>query len=270
MLRLKGICTTTEDFTEQSKALTKETLKTFTIERAHLQNQKNQAASSKIPLILTYTRTLADIKRAVNKHWDILRIKRDFEWVFTELLITAFRWNRNLQDIVGKKTIVNNRKQLCENIDQNGYPKPCNSKLNNLCCTQVQSTNIFRSTVTHNTFKIYNKLNCKSKYLIYVMECVLCNKQYTGKSETSFNLRLSDYWKDLNKQNSLQAVQHFWLSARNFNKHAKFTLIERLNDTNLDKELLKYRLRKREDFWIIKLKILQPHGFNAELNFPNP
>ena len=57
-----------EDFTEQSKALTKETLKTFTIERAHLQNQKNQAASSKIPLILTYTRTLADLKRAVNKH----------------------------------------------------------------------------------------------------------------------------------------------------------------------------------------------------------
>ena len=46
------------------------------------------------------------------------------------------------------------------------------------------------------------------------MECVLCNKQYTGKSETAFDLK--------------------------------------------------------SDFWIIKLKILQPHGFNAELNFPNP
>ena len=56
----------------------------------------------------------------------------------------------------------------------------------------------------------------------------------------------------------------------NFNKHAKFTLIELFSDKNIDKELLKYRLKKGEDFWIIKLKTLQPHGFNAELNFPNP
>ena len=56
----------------------------------------------------------------------------------------------------------------------------------------------------------------------------------------------------------------------NLNKHAKFTLIEQLNDTNIDKELLKHRLKNREDVWIIKLKTLQPHGFNAELDFPSP
>ena len=54
-LRLKRICTTKEDFSEQSKAVTKrlvergynvneiqqQILKTFTIERAHLLNQNN-------------------------------------------------------------------------------------------------------------------------------------------------------------------------------------------------------------------------------------
>ena len=102
------------------------------------------------------------------------------------------------------------------------------------------------------------------------MKCVLCNKQYTSKSETAFNLRLNNHRKEVNKQNSLQADQHFRLSGNNFNKHEKFTLIEQLNDTNIDKELLRSRLKKREDFWIIKLKTLQPHGFNAERNFPNP
>ena len=67
------------------------------------------------------------------------------------------------------------------------------------------------------------------------MECVLWNKQYTGKPETTFNLR----------QNLLQAKQHFRLPGHNFNKHAKFTLIEQLNDTSIDKELLKYRIKKR-------------------------
>ena len=89
---------------------------------------------------------------------------------------------------------------------------------------------------------------------------MLYNKQYTGKSETAFNLRLN--------KNLLQADQQFRLPGHNSNKHSKFTLIEQLNDTNIDKQLLKHRLKKREDFWIIKLKTLLPHGFNAELNFP--
>ena len=101
------------------------------------------------------------------------------------------------------------------------------------------------------------------------MECVLYNKQYTDKSETTFNLRLNDHPKDVNKRNSLQPDQHFRLPGNNFNIHKKFTLIEQLNDTNIGKELLNYRLKKREEFWIIKLKTLQPHGFNAELNLPN-
>ena len=41
------------------------------------------------------------------------------------------------------------------------------------------------------------------------MECVLYNKQYTGKCETTFNLRLNNHRKDVNKRNSLQADQQF-------------------------------------------------------------
>ena len=222
-LRLKRICTTVEDFTEQSKALTKRLIKigydeneikqqiskTFTTEGAHLLNQKKQATSNRIPLILTYNGTLPDIERAVNKLWDILKINRDFEQVFAELPIIAVRRNRNLQDILGKKTIINNRKQLRQSTNQNGYSKPCNSKSNNLCCTHVQSTSTFRSTVTFKTFKIYNKFNCRSKYPIYLKECVLCDKQYTGKPETAFNLRLNNHRKDVNQRNSLQADQQF-------------------------------------------------------------
>ena len=60
-------------------------------ERAHLLNQKNQATSNRITLILPRNHALQDIKRAVNKHWNILKIKRDFEEVFTEPYIIAFR-----------------------------------------------------------------------------------------------------------------------------------------------------------------------------------
>ena len=41
------------------------------------------------------------------------------------------------------------------------------------------------------------------------MECVLFNKQYTGISETTFNLRLNNHQEDVNKRNSHQADQRF-------------------------------------------------------------
>ena len=52
--------------------------------------------------------------------------------------------------------------------------------------------------------------------------CVM-QKQYTGKSETVFNLRLNNYRKDVNKRKLLQADQHFQLTGHNFDKHAIFT-----------------------------------------------
>ena len=82
---------------------------------------------------------------------------------------------------------------------RNGHSVPWSSKSNNLCCTQVQSTNIFNMKVTSKMFNICNKLNCKRKCLTYLIECMLFNKQNTGKSETWFNLRLNKHWKVIHK-----------------------------------------------------------------------
>ena len=56
-------------------------------------------------------------------------------------------------------------------------------------------------------------------------------------------LRLNNHQKDVDKLNSLQADQHFQLPGHNFNKHAEFTIIKQLNDTNIDKELLRHRVK---------------------------
>ena len=50
-------------------------------------------------------------------------------------------------------------------------------------------------------------------------------------------------------------------------KHAKFTLIEQLTEiSNESKDTIRLRLKRREDFWIIKLEIFAPKGLNQELN----
>ena len=101
------------------------------------------------------------------------------------------------------------------------------------------------------------------------MECKIFRIQYIGKSETEINIRLNNHRRDVNKQNAPQTDRHFKLPNYNFNQYARFTLIEQLANVSIDKGLATLRLKKREDFWMQKIKTLTPCGLNAELNFLN-
>ena len=41
------------------------------------------------------------------------------------------------------------------------------------------------------------------------MECIFCNKQYVGKVETSFNIRLNNHRKNVKKVDAIMACKHF-------------------------------------------------------------
>ena len=139
------------------------------------------------------------MKEAVRKHWNILQINNEFKNVFPEPPIMCFRRKKNMKDFIWTKTVVNNKTHKAILSNRKGYSIPCHLKSENLCCKQVKYTNTFSSTVTKRTFNIYNKLNYKSSCLIYLMEYTLCKGQYTGKSETTFNIRLKNRRKDVHK-----------------------------------------------------------------------
>ena len=116
-------------------------------------------------------------------------------------------------------------------------------------------------------FKISHKVKCKIEYVIYLMECTLCNKQYNrkttiGKAETAFNIRLNNHRKDKKNTNIILACRHFQQQGHNFNSHAKFIIIDKLFNTASSKEISRERLIQRENFWIQKLKALVPYGLN--------
>ena len=81
------------------------------------------------------------------------------------------------------------------------------------------------------TFKPLHKLNCKSSFVFYLMECILCKIKYAGKAETPFNIRLNNRRKvaNVNNPKAILASIHFKHSGHNFNKSVKFTLIEQIN-----------------------------------------
>ena len=116
------------------------------------------------------------------------------------------------------------------------------------------------------TYQILHQRNCKSSYIIYLSERLKCHLQYVGKSETEFNIRLNSHRIDNTKKDSTPASNHFNIEGHNLNIQDKYTLIEKLNQTNMDNLTLRQRLKIRKNFWILKLETLHSKGLNRELN----
>ena len=111
------------------------------------------------------------------KHCHLLHINLNFGEIFQSPPILAFRQNKNFRDITGTKLIENGKvKRKFMNKIQ-GKCTPCLARNRSLCCKQVVHTTTFRSNQTNRIFQIYHNLNCKSKYVIYLLECTKCKKQ---------------------------------------------------------------------------------------------
>ena len=179
----------------------------------------------------------------------------------------AYRRNQNLGDILGQKTLLNNRVVRKGDIsNQIGCCHPCLTRSDNLCCKQIRQTSTFQSRKTKKKYKIFHKVSCKSKFIIYLLECTRCRIQYVGKSEWPMNIRLNKHRNDVFREDAIHVCKHFKEPGHQFNKDAKITIIEELKKKDRSLKTMRKILEQREDFWILKLKTLQPDGFNMELN----
>ena len=286
-LRLKRICSDSNEFKKHSEILTKnfkargykDDLINKQIEKANSVPRETtlelttKKTSNRIPLVTTFNDTLPPLAGIIKNRWNIVQLKPELKDIFQAPGIIAYRRPQNLKEIVGSNTILNNKvfrkKPKSRTVK---YCQPCNAK-NNLCCNHLQSTNSFTSSVTKTTYKIFHESNCKSRNVIYLLECIRCKLQYVGKSEWPFNIRLNNYRhriKSTDYNKLLPVEQHFRSTNHNFTTDAKFTIIERIekNIDNKENNSLTTILESHEDNWILRLKTLSPNGLNGKLNHP--
>ena len=171
---------------------------------------------------------MPNISNIVRKHWNILNISRTLQGLFQEEPSTDFKRHRKLKKLIGSNCIENGKIKRAKNTFTIGKCSPCSLKTGNLCCSQLTSTTTFIRQQTKKKFKVYHKVNCKSEYVIYLMECTLCNKQYVEKAETGFNINLNNHRNNTKNAKAILACRHFQEQGHNFNSHAKFEIIEKL------------------------------------------
>ena len=265
-LPIKTICSTTSEFNKNCDIITKrfkergclknlvneQVDKVKNIKREQLLSSNKRIIQNHIPVVIDYNRHLPIISNIITKNWNILQISPTLQKVFDKKLMITYKRNKNLGELIKEHTLQGGKFFKTHLQTSNGKSKLCNTtKKSSLCCTQVVNAKTSESYQTKRTFKIFHRLNCKSSFVIYLMECTLCRIQYVGKAETPFSIRLNNHRKDANGNNpkASPASIHFKQPGHSFNKHARFTLIEQINNTiNTDIDTIKIRLRGREDF----------------------
>ena len=114
-------------------------------------------------------------------------INESLKVIFNCQWVTAFRQNKGVD--IGRQ-ILKLRPGKCF---------LCLKILRSLCCKQVRETAATKSQQTNIIYKIFHNVNSASRYVIYLMEDILWNKQNVGKAGISFNIRLNNHSKDVKK-----------------------------------------------------------------------
>ena len=174
--------------------------------------------------------------------------------------VTAFKCNKSLKELIGSNKIKNNiLNKINKRILKPGKCSLCFGNARTLCWNQVTTTSTFKSQQTQKAYKIFHQVYSSSTYVI---------KQDVGKTETNFNMQPNNHRNDVKNTylKTTLACKHFQEKNHNFNKHAKFLIIDKLTNTKRPNQFLWQCLIQRENFSIQTLDTIYPKGLNQELS----
>ena len=123
ILRVKRICSEAWEFLQNCKKMLdkfsergypKITIqeafgKSTTFQRENLLKNRKKKGPNRLPLVVTYNRTLPNLGAIINKHWNILQIDPKMKEKFSDRPNLAYRRCKNLRDIIGSNKFSNNK-----------------------------------------------------------------------------------------------------------------------------------------------------------------
>ena len=94
--------------------------------------------------------------------------------------------------------------------------------------------------------------------MVYVIECIKCNKQYVGETENALHIRMNGHRSDIKHRRLEKPVAAHFNSEGHSLQDLSIFVIEQIH-----REEASYR-RAKESYWIQTLRSLAPEGLNLD------
>lgn len=117
--------------------------KTFNKNRKDLLKQ-NKTLNFKNPIILIHNYTLPNVKKAVKKDWDVLKINNKFKDIFAEPPLMSFHINKKLERFFFEENNCHKKAYKAKTANKKEYSKLCYSKTKKYVLNKSTNKHIFK------------------------------------------------------------------------------------------------------------------------------
>jgi hypothetical protein len=213
-------------------------------ERVQTPKQNTENKDNTIMFITQFHPGLGNLKEIWDRNIKILLQHPDTTFLANTRFMQAYRRPTNIKDILVKTDLTRHKRTPgCH---------PC-CKPRCLTCRLIKKGTTFVSNIKQNEYKIKGSFNCQSNYVIYLISCSKCEKQYVGQTSTTLNSRMIAHRYDIKHQLDKPVAKHFT------SVHTPNDLTVQVIDV-APRDVTSRHLR--ETSWIRQLVTLEPHGLN--------
>jgi hypothetical protein len=260
-VRIRRICQKEEDYERNRKELKmqlrkrgysgrvieEQLAKVDLLKREDLLQYKSKKAekTERVPLVLTYSNLLPDIRDIAKKHMKILHKSERMQQIFAEPPLVAFRRDRNLEDVLVHGKL-------------NRVLKVTEAKCEQCKVCDIISTAPISDTDDKDSYKVVGDQTCKVMNVVYVLRCSKCRKPvYVGETERELRERIGEHMADIRLCRDKAVGNHFNEDGHDIS-HLTVSVIEKIFDSSRSFRQIK------EKGWIRKLKTKMPAGLNTK------
>lgn len=218
---------------------------------------KDTPISTCANFITTYSNSHKAVHNVLRKYWYILQRDPYLKTFIPKDPRMIYRRPQTLKSILAPSKL--RRHGSKEPIEINKGIFRCD-RARCLCCREIaHKATMFTSTQTGESFNIEGRLTCQTSFLIYLIQC-MCGKQYVGRTTQKLHNRINRHRANIKKKFQLHG-----LSRHCANEHPECTrpyIVYPIDQIKASVQDRFGRLKKREIYWMYRLKTLQPLGLN--------
>ena len=204
---------------------------------------------NKVRLIFTYNQNNPPIQKWIRQSRKFLDRNEKAKELGKNIQI-AYKQPRNIKKLVGGPSKSGGR-----GSEMDPGCKKCTKKCH--ACKVLKEGQTFRSTNTKKIYKIKQKVDCQSSYIIYLGTCMKCQGQYVGKSSQQFRKRHSGHKQEIKNQIGGLGQHYGGVNGCGY-ENLRITIIEQVEVGNGD------QLGRREIFWQNQLRCFIENGGQAQ------
>ena len=178
---------------------------------------------------------------------------------------------KNMKEILAPSTVKISHEQPNNSttVEPNNGSHPCGKPCVYCYVLGKSEIDTFKSTSNGQSFKIRQKIDCKSQNITYLITCKICNIQGVGHT-SKFSSRISNYFSYIKqKKKTCSIVNHFFdnhydIWNINYAENEIISIIGIARITNLpsDPKLKEKRLWEFEGYCQAELSTMKPFGLN--------